>query len=190
MAFIIDAAKGMAYLESKQIVHRDLAARNLLVTEGGSVKVSDFGMARNDSYVSSSESQIPVRWASPEMLRDQAVTSKSDVFSFGVTMWEIFSFGRKPHITLSNKEVVQLVLDPDVTEKMEKPQKCPAVIYKLMLSCWKMNPEERPLFSEIVDQLLRIQPRPRPPRVANPRIVAEHEYSSPTMKSEEYYVVH
>ncbi len=130
---MISTAKGMAYLESKGILHRDLSCRNLLVTKVDDkyeVKITDFGMSRTTSQYSSIGKLLPIRWCAPEVLRGENATIKSDVFSFGVVMWEILEFGETPWPDIrSNEEVSETVISG---ERLPQPPICPAWLYKLM----------------------------------------------------------
>jgi len=152
----LGAALGMTYLESTKIVHRDLSCRNLLVSLDARghhlVKVSDFGMSKwvSESYYVASDAMIPVRWSAIEVLKHKKFSSKSDVWSFGVCMWEIFEKGREPYTHMSNRQVVNAVLNG---ERLERPKDCPEDMYQLMLMCWAEDPTTRPNFEHILDLL-------------------------------------
>jgi len=152
----IGAASGLAYLESKNVIHRDIALRNLLVTRADGkyvVKVADFGLSRSTQsgeYESSSGSKLPIKWTAVEVLTGGKFTSKSDVWSYGIALWEIFSFGEEPYTWLSNKEVCTEV---PKGERLPRPAKCPNNIYKFMRRCWADDPQDRPTFAEIVKEL-------------------------------------
>jgi serine/threonine protein kinase len=151
----INATSGMCYLESVGIVHRDLAARNLLVTTDYTVKVGDFGLSRvTTSYQANDTSKIPVKWTAPEVLEGNPHTSRSDVWSLGVVLWEIFSFGTPPYVWLSNKEAVEVIPKGEI---LTQPLNCPDSIYLLMLKCWNRGPDERPTFLEILNRLKAIK---------------------------------
>uniref|UniRef100_A0A667YZ59 TXK tyrosine kinase n=1 Tax=Myripristis murdjan TaxID=586833 RepID=A0A667YZ59_9TELE len=131
-----DACEGMAYLEAHSFIHRDLAARNCLVNEDNVVKVSDFGMTRyvlDNQYTSSSGAMFPVKWSPPEVLHYSKYSSKSDVWSYGVLMWEIFSEGRTPFESRSNVEVVE-----EITRgvRLYRPHRATHPVYRIMYSCW------------------------------------------------------
>jgi len=145
-------ADGMAYLEASKFVHRDLAARNCMLTENITVKIGDFGMARDiyemDYYRKENKGLLPVRWMAPESLEDGIFTSKSDVWSYGVVLWEISTLAEQPYQGLANEEVLQFVLRGDLLEKLES---CPQVLYNLMLQCWQKRPVNRPSFLRLVE---------------------------------------
>ncbi|KAF3693678.1 Tyrosine-protein kinase ITK/TSK [Channa argus] len=149
----LDVSDGMAYLESSNFIHRDLAARNCLVSQNNEVKVSDFGMTRfvlDDQYTSSQCSKFPVKWSAPEVIRYCKFSSKSDVWSFGVLMWEVYNEGRLPYENLSNAEVVESL---NAGLRLLKPRMAPDAIHKLMEWCWKEKPEDRPSFALILHEL-------------------------------------
>jgi len=155
LTMLIDAAKGMAYLQNKGIAHRDLAARNLLCDKSLHVKVADFGLSRDSNYELNSEATIPVRWSAPEVLSGSMATSESDVYSFGVVMWEIVEAGKKPFVWLSNQEVAAAVIKG---VRLPKPEnKCPEALFELMNRCWQENPTKRPNFEQIIQVLKDIQ---------------------------------
>jgi len=147
-------AAGMVYLEKEKIVHRDLAARNLLcnkIEDKWIVKISDFGMSRHiEKIYSASESTVPVRWCSPEVLQKREFSTKSDVWAFAVTMWEIFEHGNVPFGWLGNQEVFEKVI---AGEKLPRPNSCSPFTYGIMLDCWKDDPNDRPSFKEILSVL-------------------------------------
>ncbi|XP_072715072.1 tyrosine-protein kinase Fer-like isoform X2 [Ciconia boyciana] len=155
--FSLDAASGMAYLESKNCIHRDLAARNCLVDENNILKISDFGMSRQEDdgvYSSSGLKQIPIKWTAPEALNYGRYTSESDVWSFGILLWETFSLGVCPYPGMTNQQAREQV---EKGYRMSAPQKCPEEIYKIMQRCWAYKPESRPKFSEIQKALSSIK---------------------------------
>ncbi|XP_021379777.1 inactive tyrosine-protein kinase transmembrane receptor ROR1-like isoform X2 [Mizuhopecten yessoensis] len=143
-------AAGMEYLASHHFVHRDLAARNVLVGDNLSVKISDFGLSRDiyssDYYRVQSKSLLPVRWMPPESILYGKFTTESDVWSFGIVMWEIFSYGLQPYYGFSNQEVIEVVRKRQI---LPCPEDCPTRIYGLMVECWHETPARRPLFREI-----------------------------------------
>ncbi|KAJ8385700.1 hypothetical protein AAFF_G00183000 [Aldrovandia affinis] len=145
-----DVSEGMAYLESQQYIHRDLAARNCLVDSNGTIKVTDFGLSRyvlDDEYTSSLGSKFPVRWSPPEVLLFCRFSSKSDIWAFGVLMWEVYTLGKMPYERLNNTEIVENVSSG---LRLYRPQLAQDRIYGIMTSCWHEKPEERPTFQELV----------------------------------------
>lgn len=148
-----DVAQGMAYLERNKYIHRDLAARNILVGENNVCKVADFGLARvveGEVFRPDNLEKFPVRWTAPEAMKKNMYSTKSDVWSFGILLTEIITYGRKPYYGMSNKEVVTKL---DTGFRMECPAGCPESLYKIMLDCWKTEPEERPTFEALVYRL-------------------------------------
>lgn len=152
-------ASGLNYLHKKHFVHRDLASRNCLCQSPLTIKLSDFGMSRdiysNDYYRLNKKAPLPVRWLPPESLVYGKFTSHSDVWSYGVVLWEIFSYGTTPWCQYSNVEVLQQVTAGNV---MEKPETCPDFLYSLMSSCWRKIPTERPSADQILQTLQNYQP--------------------------------
>ncbi|CAG4945767.1 tyrosine-protein kinase Fer isoform X3 [Colias croceus] len=143
-----DAAAGMRYLESKSCIHRDLAARNCLVGDDNIVKISDFGMSREEEeyIVSGGMKQIPIKWTAPEALNFGKYTSLCDVWSYGVLVWEIFSKGDTPYAGMSNSRAREKI---DQGYRMPAPEGCPEEVYALMLRCWEYEPDKRPHFNQI-----------------------------------------
>jgi len=148
LGMCVDAASGMEYLESKNCIHRDLAARNCLIGETNVVKISDFGMSREEEeyIVSDGLKQIPIKWTAPEALNYGKYTSLCDVWSYGVLAWEIFSKGGTPYQGMTNTRARELI---DTGYRMPAPDGTPDEIYQLMLRCWQYESEDRPHFSEI-----------------------------------------
>ncbi|KAF4796561.1 hypothetical protein TURU_082759 [Turdus rufiventris] len=163
----LDVCKGCVYLEKMHFIHRDLAARNCLVSEkeyGRSsriVKIGDFGLARdvykNDYYRKRGEGLLPVRWMAPESLIDGVFTSRSDVWAFGVLVWEILTLGQQPYPGFSNTEVLHHVQSGG---RLESPNNCPDDLCDLMTRCWSQEPHNRPTFSSIHDKLQEIRHSP------------------------------
>lgn len=139
----------MEYLASHHFVHRDLAARNVLVGDSLTVKISDFGLSRDiyssDYYRVQSKSLLPVRWMPPESIMYGKFTTDSDVWSFGVILWEVFSYGLQPYFGYTNQEVIEMVRSRQL---LSQPEDCPARMYGLMVECWHEMPTRRPSFRE------------------------------------------
>ncbi|KAG5898585.1 hypothetical protein JTB14_016597 [Gonioctena quinquepunctata] len=148
MKMCLDAAAGMRYLESKNCIHRDLAARNCLVGYNNIVKISDFGMSREEEeyIVSDGMKQIPIKWTAPEALNFGKYTSLCDIWSYGILSWEIFSKGGTPYSGMSNSKAREKI---DSGYRMPAPENIPDEMYRLMLRCWEYNPENRPNFEQI-----------------------------------------
>ncbi|CAJ0958672.1 unnamed protein product, partial [Mesorhabditis belari] len=147
-------AHGMEYLISHRFIHRDLAARNCLVGENRVIKVMTFGMMRSayegDYYPMMHRGRLPIRWMSREALEGQRYGEPSDVWAFGVTLWEMFSYGRTPYEGLSDQQVIGAI---STRQLLECPPMCPPNIYSLMVECWTENPDRRPTFAEIRPRL-------------------------------------
>ncbi|KAM8971892.1 macrophage colony-stimulating factor 1 receptor [Pelodytes ibericus] len=149
--FSLHVAQGMSFLAAKNCIHRDVAARNVLVTNGRMAKICDFGLARdieNDSnYVVKGNARLPVKWMAPESIFDCIYTVQSDVWSYGILLWEIFSLGRSPYPgILVNRKFYKMVKDG---YKMDCPDYAPLEIYRLMKACWDLEPTQRPTFNQI-----------------------------------------
>nr|AAA79851.1 tyrosine kinase [Drosophila melanogaster] len=150
-------ACGMHYLESQHFVHRDLAARNILLTARHQAKISDFGMSRSlrpgsTEYQFTQGGRWPIRWYAPESFNLGIFSHASDVWSFGVTIWEMFSLGAPPYGEISNVDAIKLV---DSGERLPQPNLCPAYIYPVMQSCWKERPKDRPTFVYLTEFFAR-----------------------------------
>ncbi|KAK1804453.1 hypothetical protein P4O66_020039 [Electrophorus voltai] len=148
----LDVSEAMAYLESSNFIHRDLAARNCLVSKDLIVKVSDFGMTRYvlDDQYRSYTTKFPVKWSSPEVIKFSKFSSKSDVWSYGVLMWEVYSEGKLPYECRSNMEVVESL---NAGQRLLQPRLCPETVYQLMQWCWKEKPDDRPSFVLLLHEL-------------------------------------
>ncbi|XP_059687479.1 fibroblast growth factor receptor 1 isoform X2 [Gavia stellata] len=150
-------ARGMEYLASKKCIHRDLAARNVLVTEDNVMKIADFGLARDihhiDYYKKTTNGRLPVKWMAPEALFDRVYTHQSDVWSFGVLLWEIFTLGGSPYPGVPVEELFKLLKEG---HRMDKPSNCTNELYMMMRDCWHAVPSQRPTFKQLVEDLDRI----------------------------------
>ncbi|XP_044180195.1 fibroblast growth factor receptor 3-like isoform X2 [Acropora millepora] len=147
-------ADGMSYLSSRKIIHRDLAARNILVGEGEKCKVTDFGMARNvqmeNVYEKKTKGRIPVKWTAYEALTRGRYTTKSDVWSFGVVLYEIFTIGGQPYPRTNARKLVELLASG---YRMPKPNHVAEALYQIMRNCWQEEPEDRPSFEQLRHEL-------------------------------------
>ncbi|KAL6082867.1 hypothetical protein STEG23_002561 [Scotinomys teguina] len=150
-------ARGMEYLASQKCIHRDLAARNVLVTEDNVMKIADFGLARDvhnlDYYKKTTNGRLPVKWMAPEALFDRVYTHQSDVWSFGVLLWEIFTLGGSPYPGIPVEELFKLLKEG---HRMDKPANCTHDLYMIMRECWHAVPSQRPTFKQLVEDLDRI----------------------------------
>lgn len=151
--FATDTCAAMEYLESKKLVHRDLAARNILINENNTAKVSDFGLAKYGDY-STEGGKFPIKWTAPEALKNNNFSNKSDMWSYGILLWELYSFGRVPYPRIPLADVVMHV---EKGYRMEAPEGCPKQIYSLMLRAWNLNPAERPTFKEALQELQNLR---------------------------------
>uniref|UniRef100_A0A0R3RUZ7 receptor protein-tyrosine kinase n=1 Tax=Elaeophora elaphi TaxID=1147741 RepID=A0A0R3RUZ7_9BILA len=149
ISFGYQVANGMEYLSSKTCIHRDIAARNILVTKKRAIRIADFGLARKDSTVyhirSSQNVPLPLKWMALESILYHNFTEQSDVWSYGVLLWEIFSLGKVPYPQVDNNDLVNYLQEGN---RMEQPKLAPDDIYNLMRQCWLSDPNNRPMFSE------------------------------------------
>ncbi|KAM8954319.1 tyrosine-protein kinase FRK isoform 2-T2 [Pelodytes ibericus] len=143
-------ASGMAYLETQNFIHRDLAARNVLVGENSVYKVADFGLARvfedDNVYEAKNDTKLPLKWTAPEAIRQNKFTVKSDIWSFGVLIYEIVTYGKMPYPGLTGRQVLDKL---EQGYRIPKPLNCPLDLYNIMLDCWNEKPEERPTFETL-----------------------------------------
>uniref|UniRef100_A0A8D0GJJ4 Vascular endothelial growth factor receptor 1 n=1 Tax=Sphenodon punctatus TaxID=8508 RepID=A0A8D0GJJ4_SPHPU len=155
ISYSFQVARGMEFLSSRKCIHRDLAARNILLSENNVVKICDFGLARdiykNPDYVRKGDARLPLKWMAPESIFDKTYSTKSDVWSYGVLLWEIFSLGASPYPGVQ--------LDEDFCSRLKEgtrmraPDYATTEIYQIMLDCWHGDHNERPRFSELVERL-------------------------------------
>ncbi|XP_057200162.1 tyrosine-protein kinase SRK2 [Triplophysa rosa] len=155
MDFAIQITEGMIYLEDK-IVHRDLRADNILLTNMQSCKIADFGLAQfvlTGNRRLSSDDRVPVKWMAPEIFEDENYTSKSDVWSFGILLTEIVTYGDEPYPGQDKLTCIQGI---QRGKRMARPAGCPEALYDIMLQCWRTNPTERPTFTELQEKLVAL----------------------------------
>ncbi|XP_054146322.1 ALK tyrosine kinase receptor isoform X1 [Melozone crissalis] len=183
-----DIACGCQYLEENHFIHRDIAARNCLLTcrgPGRVAKIGDFGMARDiyraSYYRKGGCAMLPVKWMPPEAFMEGIFTSKTDTWSFGVLLWEIFSLGYMPYPSKSNQEVLEFVTNGG---RMDPPKNCPGPVYRIMTQCWQHQPEDRPNFAIILE---RIEYCTQDPDVINTTLPVEY---GPSAEEEEKVVMH
>uniref|UniRef100_A0A8D0P725 receptor protein-tyrosine kinase n=1 Tax=Sus scrofa TaxID=9823 RepID=A0A8D0P725_PIG len=155
ISYSFQVARGMEFLSSRKCIHRDLAARNILLSENNVVKICDFGLARdiykNPDYVRKGDTRLPLKWMAPESIFDKIYSTKSDVWSYGVLLWEIFSLGGSPYPGVQMDEDFCSRLKEGV--RMRAPEYATPEIYQIMLDCWHKDPKERPRFVELVEKL-------------------------------------
>ncbi|XP_073319654.1 focal adhesion kinase 1-like isoform X1 [Pagrus major] len=154
--FAYQLSTALAYLESKRFVHRDIAARNVLVSSVDCVMLGDFGLSRymeDSSYYKASKGKLPIKWMAPESINFRRFTSASDVWMFGVCMWEILMYGIKPFQGVKNNDVIGRI---ENGERLAMPPQCPPTLYSLMTKCWSYDPSKRPRFTELKTQLSTI----------------------------------
>ncbi|XP_018342502.1 PREDICTED: proto-oncogene tyrosine-protein kinase receptor Ret [Trachymyrmex septentrionalis] len=177
LSFAWQISKGMTYLADIKLVHRDLAARNVLLATGKVCKISDFGLTRDvyedDAYLKRSKGRVPVKWMAPESLADHVYTSKSDVWSFGVLLWELVTLGASPYPGVDVHNLYNLL---KAGYRMEKPSNCSHQLYKLMVSCWHQEPGMRPSFKELTSHWERMLEDGVEYLDLNPRIVHNQAY--------------
>ncbi|XP_053385686.1 receptor tyrosine-protein kinase erbB-4-like [Mercenaria mercenaria] len=154
-------ARGMVYLEKRGIVHRDLAARNILVQTADQVKITDFGLAKLLDYkkdeVHATGEKVPIRWLAPECIQDRIYSHKSDVWSYGVTLWEMFTYGARPYEKERLRDVPDLI---EKGERLPQPAICTIDVYMIMIKCWMYNAERRPSFVELAEEFAKMSRDP------------------------------
>uniref|UniRef100_A0A8C9T369 receptor protein-tyrosine kinase n=1 Tax=Scleropages formosus TaxID=113540 RepID=A0A8C9T369_SCLFO len=171
-------AAGMKYLSDMNYVHRDLAARNILVNSNLVCKVSDFGLSRfleddtsDPTYTSALGGKIPIRWTAPEAIQYRKFTSSSDVWSYGIVMWEIMSYGERPYWDMSNQDVINAI---EQDYRLPTPMDCPVALHQLMLDCWQKERGDRPKFSQIVNTLDKMIRNPNSLKATTPLSSGAH----------------
>ncbi len=164
-------SSGMEYLSSKKVLHGDLACRNILLASNNVVKISDFGLARNiygkSYYKKESRTPMPIRWMALESLIDGKFTSKSDVWSYGVVLWELFSLGEMPYAEVDINHVQSAVMNG---LRLNRPELAPTEIFDIMLECWKHDPEARPGFGEVKTKMSSLLEQDRQGLVMTPTL--------------------
>ncbi|CAG0923903.1 unnamed protein product [Notodromas monacha] len=162
--FAIQICDGMSYLESKRLIHRDLAARNILVFSKNKVKISDFGLSRalgvgKDYYQTNFNVnlKLPIAWCAPESINYLRFTSASDVWAYGVTLWEMFSYGFQPWAALTGQQILEAIDSPNF-QRLEQPEHCPREYYSVMMKCWQHDANKRPSFENLLTLLPECKP--------------------------------
>jgi len=176
--FIREIAAGMRYLSTHNIIHRDLASRNILLGSKRRAQISDFGMSRetSDYYTTGKSNPIPFRWSPPEVLLSRKYTVQSDVWSFGIVMWEIYSRGELPYGVLQGQDCIHAITEGKL---LPKPRNCPDDVYNLMRSCWKMTASERPSFDYIFEVISKIMKHKNP---------SKNKVQLPEMATSEFHI--
>ncbi|XP_065126098.1 tyrosine kinase, non-receptor, 2b isoform X2 [Paramisgurnus dabryanus] len=159
--YAIQISNGMGYLESKRFIHRDLAARNILLASNELVKIGDFGLMRalpknDDHYVMQEHRKVPFAWCAPESLKTRTFSHATDTWMFGVTLWEMFTYGQEPWLGLNGSQILHKI-DKE-GERLPKPEDCPQDIFNVMMQCWAQKPDDRPTFLALREFLVETLP--------------------------------
>lgn len=144
---------GMTYLSSERFIHKDLALRNCIIGSDGVVKIAHFGLGPliyPEAYYRVNSTDLPIRWMSPEAITSASFTTMSDIWSFGVAVWEIFTYGSLPFEGKKDEEVIDFVINEG---RLKKPTKCSNFIFEIILSCWNTNPHSRPIFPDLHENI-------------------------------------
>lgn len=154
-------ARGMAYLEERRLVHRDLAARNVLVQTPNCVKITDFGLAKlldiNEEQYKAAGGKMPIKWLALECIQHRVFTHKSDVWAFGVTIWEVLTYGGRPYESVPARNVPELL---EKGERLPQPVICTIDVYMIMIKCWMLDAESRPSFKELAEEFAKMSRDP------------------------------
>ncbi|CAB4040441.1 tyrosine kinase, partial [Paramuricea clavata] len=153
-SFARQIAAGMKHVSGLSIVHRDLAAKNILLGEDKVLKISDFGLSREGTYIKRSNGKIPFRWLSIEAIRERTYSTASDVWAFGVVLWEICTLGDTPYSSVADRDLKDFLLAGKTLEKVDS---CADDIYEIMLKCWSHLRKDRPTFTELSDKLWNLE---------------------------------
>uniref|UniRef100_A0A3Q3VRJ2 receptor protein-tyrosine kinase n=1 Tax=Mola mola TaxID=94237 RepID=A0A3Q3VRJ2_MOLML len=185
ISFSFQVARGMEFLASRKCIHRDLAARNILLSDNKVVKICDFGLARDiykdPDYVRKGDARLPLKWMSPESIFDKVFTTQSDVWSFGILLWEIFSLGASPYPGLHIDEEFCHRLKEGT--RMRAPEYSTPDMYSTMLACWEANPSDRPTFTNLCQQKTCFIPQIPPDVPQSPELKCHKSVFFPVLRS-------
>ena len=173
-------ASGMNYLSEKNFLHNDLSARNIFISENLTIKISNIARCRrkyHSNYYKLANRLLPVRWMSIESLLNGIYSEMSDVWSFGVLLWEMFSYGIQPYQGYTSPEVIEMIRDRKL---LTCPNHCPKRIYTLMCSCWEENSDQRPTFNELVRKFKQFEERSKTLSMIEKESISNNPLESPT----------